>query len=104
MEPPMLKPVIEKKDVSELFLLRESAAVISIGADHNRHISEPLLHKKRFIAPLFPLTTVRPNQANALADAAVTTRQDHRQKSAIAQRLSKGNDQRGFAGPAKSEI
>src|SRR5262249_48794151 len=104
MEPSMLKSIVEQKDVSELFLLRESAGVISIGPDHDRHISEALFHKKRLIAPLLPPTTVRPNHPDALADAAVTAGQDDRQKPAIAQCLSKGNDKGGLAGTAKSEI
>ena len=59
MEPPMLKSVIENKDISELLLFRNQSGLVSIGADDDRNISEPCVSSGTVHRPILPTSADR---------------------------------------------
>src|SRR5689334_21106651 len=101
---PVLKSIIEYKDVAQLCFLGECSGFVPACADQDRNIAQPLFHEKRLIAPFLPVPLLAPNDHNSSADSSITARQNHWLKSAIAQCFCQRNHERRLSGTSNREV
>src|SRR5215471_9209909 len=97
----VLKPVIQKKDVSQLLFLGVQARLIPVRCDNDRDILQPLLHQHRFVAALFP---IHAGNDNAAARSSITSRENDWPEPSAAQAFGDRNNQRCLACPSDGEI